>query len=296
MEFPAILGHEGAGTIKAIGSEVKNKDLKVGDHVVLSFNWCKNCNQCQDGEFAFCDSHVQINHTGVRVSDGSTPTALVDGRRVRSQFFGQSSFAKLNAVHERCITKCPYPEQMAVFSPLGCGFQTGAGSVLNVLKPKPRDSIVIFGLGTVGLTAVMAAKYLKVGTIVGVDLVSEKLELAKEFGATHVINGKETTDTVAALNDVTRGGASYAIDCTGAPKVIQNAVDCLGPRGIAAIVGVPPPGAGVTIDPLNLLLGSKTVTGIIEGGSVPPTVRLLPSQASYMRNSNSHFLCSSYLV
>ncbi|KAK3186355.1 hypothetical protein K4F52_004893 [Lecanicillium sp. MT-2017a] len=136
VNFPAIFGHEGAGTILALGSSVKNTFLKVGDAVLLSFNTCGPCNACTTGHPAFCHRHPEVNHNAVRITDRSTPARLQDGKAVRSQYFGQSSFAKMSVVNEKCVMKCPdaYEDQMYIYCAMGCGFQTGAGTVLNVLK------------------------------------------------------------------------------------------------------------------------------------------------------------------
>lgn len=166
-DFPAIFGHEGAGIIKAIGKDVKDKDLKVGDPALLSFNTCGTCKACTGGHPAYCHTHALVNHNAVRLSDRSTPARLKDGNQsVRSQYFGQSSFSKMSVVNEKCVVKCPHPENMAIYAPIGCGIQTGAGTVLNVLKPTKEQSIVIFGLGSVGLSALMAAKYMVRGLII----------------------------------------------------------------------------------------------------------------------------------
>lgn len=273
VAFPAIFGHEGAGVVKEVGSGVKDKSLRPGDLVLLSFNMCQKCPECLKGHPARCYGHVEVNHTAKRPEDGSTPTAMADdGRKVSSQFFGHSSFCKLSVVKETCIVKCPYPESMAIFAPLGCGFQTGAGTIMNSFKPTKDDSVVIFGLGSVGLTAVMAASYLKVKHIIAVDLVSAKLSLAQELGATNVINGKETPDTVAEIKRITDGGANYAMDCTGVVKVIENTIECLSPCGTAAIVGVPAAGSRLQLDPLTFLLQNKRLIGVIEGDSTPAKV------------------------
>lgn len=146
----------------------------------------------------------------------------------------------------------------------------GAGTVENILKPPPDSSIVIFGLGTVGLTALMAAKYLNVRQIVGVDVFDYKLPLAKELGATDVINSRNVEDIVKHIKDLTGGGADYTVDCTGVPAVIENMLNMLAMRGTAATVGVPPTGAKVQIDPLVYLLGSRGYKGCREGDSNPP--------------------------
>lgn len=141
---------------------------------------------------------------------------------------------------------------------------------MNVLKPSPESSLVVFGLGTVGLTALMGAKYLGVKQIIAVDIQASKLPLAEDLGATDLVNGRETPDVVAEIKRLTGSvGADYAVDCTGVPKVIENALNCTGMFGKTATVGVAPTGAKVSIDPLQWLLYSKSYVGVREGDSVP---------------------------
>ncbi|UQC85661.1 AreB protein [Colletotrichum lupini] len=180
VEFPAIFGHEGAGVVRDIGRDVKIKDLAIGDAVLLSFNHCGSCKTCTSGHSALCPESSMININSVRVSDRSTPARLAsDGRAVRSQFFGQSSFCKMSVVNEKSVVRCPPSavEHMGVYAPLGCGLQTGAGTVMNVVKPGKEDSIIIFGLGSVGLAALMATHYLETGQIIAVDIVPVGLEV-----------------------------------------------------------------------------------------------------------------------
>ncbi|KAI4244672.1 MAG: hypothetical protein L6R40_002876 [Gallowayella cf. fulva] len=153
---------------------------------------------------------------------------------------------------------------MAIFAPLGCGFQTGAGTILNVLRPQSQQSLVIAGIGGVGLAAVMAAKYLGVQQIIAIDLVDERLQLAQELGATDVINSKGNHDVVQSIKSLTSGGADFAVDCTGVVPVIEMLIECIGPRGVAATVGVPPAGKKIQVDPLTFLLENKTYVGVIE--------------------------------
>jgi Zn-dependent alcohol dehydrogenase len=170
--------------------------------------------------------------------------------------------------------KCPYPESLSYFAPLGCGFQTGAGTLLNVLKPDKSKTVVIFGVGSVGIAALMGAAYLGVKQLIAVDVVDEKLALAKEFGATDTVNpqknGQETVE--ATIKRLTDGGADYAIDCTGRIPVIESLFGCLAPRGTATTVGVPPPNSVVRIEPQTFLLENKSYIGVVEGGSNPQKV------------------------
>lgn len=272
VDLPAIFGHEGVGFILSIGSDVKNIDLRVGDAVLLSFNTCGQCKPCVTGHPAYCHTHPQINHNAVRVGDRTTPGKLQYGRSVRSQYFGQSSFARKSIVNEKCVIKCPYPNNLDIYAPMGCGFLTGAGTVLNVLKPAKEESIVIFGLGSVGLTCLMAAHYIGADQIIATDIVAERLEMAKELAATHVINSLGKEDVVAEIKKLTNGGATHAVDCTGLLKVIEDMIECIGPLGVAATIGVPPAGAKIRIDPLTFLLENERYIGVIEGDSNPIAV------------------------
>ena len=172
----------------------------------------------------------------------------------------------------------------------------GAGTVLNILKPKPDDRIVIFGLGTVGLTALMAAKYLGLKQIIATDVLDNKLALAKELGATDVFNSRSVDDAVKHIKDLTgdNGGVDFAIDCTGVPKVIESMLNVLAMRGTAATVGVPPTGSKIELDPLQYLLGSRGYKGCREGDSNPPV--FLPYLCDLQKNG--HFpvekLCKVY--
>ena len=161
---------------------------------------------------------------------------------------------------------------MDIYAPLGCGFQTGAGTILNVLKPQPQEAIVSCGIGGVGLAAMMAAKYLGVQQIIAIDLVDERLKLAEELGATRLINSKHNADVVTTIKNLTNGGAKFAIICTGVVPVIEMMIECIGPKGVAATVGVPPQWRKLQIDPLTFLLDNKTYVGVIEGDSVPEVV------------------------
>ncbi|GIZ41232.1 hypothetical protein CKM354_000454500 [Cercospora kikuchii] len=269
-KYPAVFGHEGAGWVKAIGPKVKNKDVQVGDFVLLSINFCQKCKFCTRGHPADCTEGTRLHLFGTR-DDGSTAGKLSgSGESVRSHFFGQSSFAKFSYVHETCVVKHPYPaEEAAKFAAMGCGYQTGAGTVMNILKPESDSSIVVFGLGTVGLTALMAAKYLGLKQIIAVDIQELKFPIAKELGATDIVNSRGI-DIAAKLKELTGGvGVDYAVDCTGATTVIEAMLNSLGMRGTAATVGVPPTGAKVEIDPLVFLLGSRRYVGCREGDSVP---------------------------
>ncbi|CAN8098332.1 unnamed protein product [Discula destructiva] len=271
-EYPIVLGHEGAGIVRAIGKDFKDKSLQVGDQVLLSFTICQKCDPCLEGRPTFCVDNIGVNFRATRHMNGDTtnPARLADGTSVQSQFFGQSSFARLAVVEGYSVVKCPVPDMLPCYAPLGCGFQTGAGTVLNALQPSKSARVVIFGLGSVGLAALMAAAHLEVKQLVGVDVVDSKLTLAKTLGATDVLNSAaEGLDLAATLRDITGGGADMAIDCSGATSALQAAVDCIGFGGSAVSVGVPRPGVNLDLETLPFFLANKTFRSVIEGESTP---------------------------
>jgi Zn-dependent alcohol dehydrogenase len=270
VSFPAILGHEGAGIILRVGKGVENKSLKPGQHVLLTFNTCRSCKFCLSGTPALCVHMTAINFTGNRVSsDNSHPVHLLDGRPAMGQFFGQSSLSKLAIVHENSVVESPplTKEIFAMMAPLGCGYQTGAGAILNVLKPTSETKLAIFGMGAVGFAAMLAAKSLGVKQICAVDMLEGKLEMARSLGATQVFNTTKDNDILAAI-----GGVDQIVETTGAVKLIKEGIMSLGHAGKMALVGVPRPEMSVEIDPLDFLLSCKTLIGVIEGQCNPSEV------------------------
>lgn len=264
-DFPtAIYGHEGTGVVERVGAGVS--DLHEGDRVMASFTSCGQCKTCLTGRPFNCVNFNEINFALAR-SDGSFK-ATRDGDPIGSSFFGQSSFATHGLVAARDLVPVPEwidPEDEHLLGPLGCGIQTGAGAVLNVLEPGPTDSIVIAGTGAVGLSGLLAAVASGVGTIIAVDVVDERLRLARELGATHTINGRDD-DQVAQIHDATAGGATHAFDTTAVPAVLARLVDGLAWGGRLGIVGAAP---GMTLDLLPVMQLGRQVQGIVEGNSVP---------------------------
>lgn len=177
-------------------------------------------------------------------------------------------------VNEKCLVKIDRNNPKAIYATLGCGVQSGAGTILNVLKPKPNETVVVFGLGSVGLTALMAAAYLGAFKVIAVDIQGPKLESALELGATHALNSRGCANAAEKIKEMTSGGADYALECTGIPGVIETAVGCLGPTGTAAVVGVPLSNSKIQIDPLAFLLDNKELIGVIEGDSRPKEISL----------------------
>ena len=161
---------------------------------------------------------------------------------------------------------------LSTLAPLGCGIQTGAGAILNALRPDPDSTLAVFGAGAVGCAAIMAAAILGVGRIVAVDLVPERLELARELGATHVVEAT-SADPVAALRALGDGGVDYAVEATGSTAALTSAIQSLAPRGTCAILSTYPRGATIPLD-ANFMIDGRRILGISEGDSDPK--RFLP--------------------
>lgn len=261
---PAVLGHEGSGIVEEVGPGTA--DFEVGDHVVLGFASCGNCNNCLVGLPFACIRFAELNFGG-RMADGTQ--RLHRENEYISVFFGQSSFATHSVVDARNAVKVPKDIDIALLGPLGCGIQTGAGAVLNRFKPRPGASIAVFGAGGVGLSAIMAAHAVSCGTIVAIDMHQSRLDLARELGATHTIDASTSTDVVGEIKELTKGGANFAIEAAGHPSLLRKAVDSLTFLGTAAQIGGLPAGAEAAINSNDLRSNNKTITGIVEGDSVP---------------------------
>ena len=261
VPLPIVLGHEGAGVVERVGVVVR--DLEPGDHVVLSFGYCGHCSSCVQGSPYHCDHMYRLNFGGSRL-DGTSPISQ-KGETIYGMFFTQSSFATHAIAPAMSAVKVPKDIPLELLAPLGCGVQTGAGTVLNIFQAPIGSSIAVFGSGTVGLSAVMAAKVAGCKEIIAVDLLENRLELACELGATHGIN-PEKENVVDRIRDITGGGVDFAFDNTGNREVIQEAFTCLNKRGQCAIAA----GFGVELklSGWEILLG-KSIRGVTEGESIP---------------------------
>jgi aryl-alcohol dehydrogenase len=262
--LPGVLGHEGAGVVEEVGANVSN--VVPGDHVVLSFMSCGSCRYCDRGEPAYCSDFFMLNVGGAR-KDGSTATCDSHGDVVHDHFFGQSSFATYAIAHRRNVIKVPKDVPLEILGPLGCGIQTGAGAILNALKVGVGDSVAVFGVGGVGLSAVMAARAAGAAIIIALDVTPSRLKLALELGATHIVDsGKE--NPVEAVRRIGGGGVDFSLDTSGKPSVLRQAIDALGIRGTCGIVGAPPLGTEVSFDINSLMIPGRSIRGICEGDSV----------------------------
>jgi aryl-alcohol dehydrogenase len=263
--LPGVIGHEGAGVVERVGSSITT--VAPGDKVLLSFTSCGACDNCAAGHPAYCLTWFSRNILSGAREDGSSPIRR-SGRSIGGHFFGQSSFAEYAIADERSVVKVGPEADLRMLAPLGCGVQTGFGSIWNVLAPPRGASVAVFGAGAVGLSAIVAAHLAGADPIIAIDVVPARLELARELGATDVINGR-TENTTARIAEITGPrGLLNAFDTTGNPVVMRGALDSLGVGGTLAYCGAPPTGTEFAVDIQGLLFG-KRIIGITMGDTVP---------------------------
>lgn len=263
--LPAVLGHEGAGVVESVGPGVDT--LQPGDHVVLSFASCRSCRNCIAGHPAYCADFAALNYSGRR-RDGST-TLRSGSEDVHGGWFGQSSFATHAVAGAAGAVKVPADLPLALLGPLGCGIQTGAGALLRVLRPEQGSSVIVFGAGAVGLGSVLAAIVAGCSTVIVVDPLPGRRELALKLGATAALDSA-TPGLGRELRRLTGGGADHSVDTVSTEEVLNLAVSTLRSPGSCATVGLRGQSNPVRLDQSSLLMG-RSVTGVIEGDVDPQT-------------------------
>lgn len=262
--LPGVFGHEGAGIVEQVGAHVGK--LRPGDRVVLTFGSCGHCRNCLAAAPAYCEHGHRLQFGGTREDGGTTLSRA--GERVHGSFFQQSSFATHALATGRNVVKLPDRMPLELAAPLGCGVQTGAGAVLRSLRAPAGSSIAVFGTGSVGLSAIMAARYAALATIIAVDIDPTRLELARELGATHAIDAREG-DVVARIQGIEPGGVMYSMETSAALPALNDAIACLMRRGECALLTVPKLGAPVPLTLAPLLTGGRRLIAVLEGDSVP---------------------------
>ncbi|KAE9969824.1 hypothetical protein EG328_006660 [Venturia inaequalis] len=274
--YPRIMGHEaGSGYVEKIGKKVKV--AQIGDAVLLSFAYCSACQICTSGHPSHCVKAMELCFVGKKTCSppsSSAPSAATAD--ISASFFGQSSFASLSIVNESSVVNAKdlieSPEELELFAPLGCGIQTGSGAIYNVANCSPTDSVAIMGVGGVGLSGIMGAKIGGAKTIIAIDRVPARLELAKEIGATHTINsdGMDMPALIQAVRDLTDGyGSSITMDATGVPKLIAAGVEFTRRRGQYLQIGSAPMDAKLEIELFNFMASGKRFIGAVEGDIIP---------------------------
>ncbi|GME32140.1 putative alcohol dehydrogenase protein [Neofusicoccum parvum] len=267
--YPRVLGHEGSGYAVRVGSAVTG--VAPGDPVLLSFSYCGACHVCRTGPPSHCKTFFDINFMGepAFVEPGGGAEATIGGR-----FFGQSSFAKHTIVSDKCVVNVRglglERADLKLLAPLGCGLQTGSGTVINVAKAGADDAVAVVGMGGVGLAAVMAAKNQKCKAIIGIDRVESRLELAKSLGATHVINTSSMSipELVEAVRAASDGlGATVSIDTSAHPPLVAAQIEFTRYMGKIIQVGTGMPDANLSIHMQSFMVSGKQYFGAVQGHS-----------------------------
>ncbi len=266
---PIVLGHEGAGVVVKVGSAVE--DFQAGDHVALSFGSCGHCRPCVGGKPYACEQMGAINFAG---SHWDGKPRIFQGEHPIHSFFSQSSFGEYVIVHQRSAVKVDQDFDLRLAGPLGCGIETGAGTVLNCFKPEVGASLAVFGCGAVGMSALMAARIAGCLHIIAVGGNEASLELALELGANHVINRKTCSDIPGQIRAITGDGADYAIETSGVPSMVNAALNSLNYLGKLAP-------AGGTAGMGELMLGGKSLVGVTMGYANPQV--FIPQMIAYQK-------------
>jgi aryl-alcohol dehydrogenase len=272
---PAVLGHEGAGVVERVGKAVTH--LKPGEHVVISGGSCGECPSCLSARPTYCREAMPRSFGGRRM-DGTTALRTAEGEAVASHFFAQSSFASHCVAQARGAVPVPKDVPLDIVAPMGCGIITGAGAVIEALKVKPGESIVILGAGSVGNAAVMAARLAGAATIVAMDMVPERCALALELGATHAIDARDE-DALEQLKAILPFGANYSFNTTVSAKAYDAGMKMLANEGVQGFVTRPR--EPWTPDMMQMLAGGRGLKGILGGSAAPRT--FIPKLVEFWR-------------
>lgn len=264
MPFPSVLGHEGAGIVERVGEGVTS--VAPGDRVIIGWPSCGECRNCLDGQPRYCLRTGEALVSGRRFKGERRGTTAYsrNGEPLNGHFFGQSSFATHSIASADALVKVDNSVPIELLGPLACGIATGAGAVLNEARPRLGDSILVVGVGAVGLAAIMAARNSGVTKTIAADIHDSRLKLAEEFGATHTINSRRT-DLVEGVRRITGSTVDFAFDCTGVIPVIEQAAETVGMLGTLVLIGGAPANARFSLDHLRTLWG-KRVIGVLGGG------------------------------
>lgn len=263
--LPAILGHEGSGVVAAVGPGVQ--DVQVGDHVIPLWRLsCGECEWCTGGRPALCNAGVEIRKSGT-LPGGGTGFSL-NGKEIK-RFGGVSTFSEYSVIPEKAVLKIPKEFPLDTAALLGCAVITGFGAVVNAAQVRPGSLVAVFGAGGVGLNVIQTAALAGAGMIVAVDLRDNKLELARQFGATHLVNASQG-NPVEQVRALTSGrGVDYAFEVIGLPVTMRQAFDVLARRGVAVVVGIGPTTAEVSIPVIPLAWEDRVFMGSLYGSARP---------------------------
>ena len=264
MPLPAVLGHEGAGIVEDIGPGVSA--IKPGDRVIISYPWCGSCPYCIGDEPYKCENIPLLKFGGSRPD--KSKTIYLNDDPITSAFFQQSSFASHAITPERSVIKAPLEPSADMLAAVPCSIQTGAGTIINSFGVRRGESLIIFGAGAVGLSAVMAARLVGAGPIICVDKFQSRLDLAVELGADHTLNLEEG-DIPPKVRDILPRGVHYAFETSTTVEALEDALECIGQGGKIGIVSYPRGGEKFPFTTKNLFLRLGSIQGIVQGYSIP---------------------------
>ena len=262
--LPVLLGHEGSGVVVEVGEGVT--EYAVGDHVVSSFvSMCGKCRYCQSGRPQLCD---QAGKAGYTLPDGTLRTTDLAGKPV-NVFSGCGVMAEYATLHVDNVVKIAADMPLDRAALISCGVMTGVGAATNTVHVEAGSATVVFGCGGVGLNAIQGCAIAGAGIIVAVDTSDAKLEMARQFGATHTVNAKSEENLVKTVRKLTGGGADYAFECIGLGEVVAQAYGVLRKGGTAVVVGVAAGKDMTSIRTSSLTFEEKTLTGSYFGSARP---------------------------
>jgi Zn-dependent alcohol dehydrogenase len=266
--MPMVMGHEASGIVREVGPEVT--DFAPDDHVVFSFvPICGRCLYCASGRGALCEPGAKANIAGTLLSGARRFTdARSQPPQACSHHLGVSAFSQFTVAAQESLVKIDATLPLAKAALFGCAVMTGVGAVINTARVKPGSAVAVFGMGGVGLSAVMGARAVGAYPIVAIDRMDDKLQLAREVGATHTINAVKQ-DPVEAIREVTGGGAEYAFESVGSEGVLITAYQATRRGGTTITVGLPAPNKMFSIPAVSLTLEERTIKGSYMGSSVP---------------------------
>jgi Zn-dependent alcohol dehydrogenase len=263
--MPMVLGHEAAGIVREVGPGVRS--VAEGDHVVFSFvPICGRCPMCLAGRAAMCENGAKANLVGTLLS-GARRFADAAGREV-NHHLGVSGFSQFTIAAAESLVPVDAALPLETAALFGCAVMTGVGAVVNTAKVEAGAAVAIFGLGGVGLSAVLGARAAGAGPIVAVDLLEPKLALARKLGATHVVNAA-VPDALDQIRAATGGGAHYAFECVGHPAGLSQAYAATRRGGTTVAVGLPSPSLSFPLTHVSLVSEERTIKGSFMGSCVP---------------------------